>query len=120
MKYLLTLCLLTVMSLFAFEEISINNINEKIKDKKVILDFYATWCPPCKVVSKQLEKFDAQNKSNVTIYKIDIDKNRELLSRYDIKSIPTLVYIKNGSIQFKQVGIVDKTTIEKNVKQYLD
>lgn len=116
-----TLLLTFILSsfLFAFEEINANNFDEKIKSKNVIVDFYAVWCPPCKIVAKHLKIYDKKSSDDVTIYKIDIDKNREILARFDIKSLPTLVYIKEGKPVFKEVGVRNHKIIAQNVKKYL-
>ena len=120
MKRIILLLCLGAISLLAIEDISAKNITEKIKNKNVILDFYATWCPPCKVISKQLEAYNKNKRSNVVIYKIDIDKNKEVLSRFGIKSIPTLVYFKNGREVFQQVGITSEKKIAQNVNRYIN
>jgi thioredoxin 1 len=103
-KFFLTL-LFSFVSLFAFEHLDNKNIDDKIKGKNVIIDFYATWCPPCKVLAKNLIKFDKIKPSNVVIYKIDIDKEMDLAKKYNVKSLPTLVYLKDGKVVAKKIGV---------------
>lgn len=119
MKSILLGLFLSVSSLFAFEYVTVENFEEKTKNKNVILDLYATWCPPCKVIGKTLKKYAESKPDDVVIYKIDIDKERELLTRFDVKSIPTLIYMKNGKVQLKEVGIRSMNEISANVQKYL-
>lgn len=105
--------------LFGFEQITKSNFDDKVGNKKVIIDFYASWCPPCKIVNKHLTIYDKLKNDDVTIYKVDIDTQRELVSRFDIKSIPTLVYLKNGKPLFKESGIRNNKEIKANVDKYL-
>ena len=114
MKKTLIVLLFSFVSLFGFEHLTPENIDEKLKDKNAIVDFYATWCPPCKILAKNLIKFDKVKPSDVVIYKVDIDQYRELATRYNIRALPTLVYIKNGTVVKKEVGIKDEERLMLN------
>jgi len=119
MKRIILIVLLFVVNSFGFEHLTAENIDEKIKDKKVIIDFYATWCPPCKIISKNLNEFDGKKSKDVVIYKIDIDAQRDLIKRFNVESIPTLVFVDKGEIKYSKVGIQTVSELEKNTKKYL-
>ena len=72
------------------------DFNEMIKDDLVIVDFYANWCGPCKMLSPVLEEISSL-RGNVKVVKVDVDKHNELARKYGIMSIPTLMYFKNGN-----------------------
>ncbi len=119
MKKLIIVLSLFVTSLFAFEHLTVDNMAEKIKDKNVIVDFYASWCPPCKIVGKNINEYADTKPDEVTIYKVDIDDQRELVTKYGVESIPTVLYIKNGKIVKSIVGIQSVSDINSNVNKYL-
>lgn len=119
MKKILFTVMFLITNMFAFEHLTAENIEEKVKGKKVILDFYASWCPPCKIIAKNLNTYDKNKKSDITIYKIDIDDQRSLLEKFDVKSIPTIVFLDNGKIKHSQVGVQSVNDIKNNVKKYL-
>lgn len=88
---------------------NLKNISEHIalleQTKPVILDFYADWCPPCKVQIPILEKLDASRGEEVDIIKINVDQYQGLAQQYGIRSIPTVVLIKDGEILHKRAGV---------------
>lgn len=115
---LLFVILVTFQGLFAFEELNDNNFYEKIENKKVIIDFHALWCPPCKVVSKHLKELKKSDLKDVIIYKVDIDKNENLKAAYGIVSLPTIAYIKNTVVLKKIVGIRSTSDLKNKIKEY--
>lgn len=117
-RFFILFCLFT-LNLFAFEHLTVDNIDEKLKGKKVILDFYASWCPPCKIIAKNLDTYNETKPEQITIYKVDIDAQRELIKRFDVKSIPTLVYVNDGVALKLTVGVQSVNEINKNVNSYL-
>ena len=119
MKKLLIIFCLFASSLFAFEHLTVDNIDEKLKGKKVILDFYASWCPPCKIIAKNLETYDSTKPEEITIYKVDIDDQRDLVGKFGVESIPTLLYIKDSEIKKLSVGLQSLDQINDNVNAYL-
>lgn len=74
------------------------------KDGLVLVDFYATWCGPCKMMTPVLEELAEELKDDVTIAKIDVDEESDLASEYRISSIPTLVLLKNGKPVDSAIG----------------
>ena len=79
-------------------------------DKPVLLDFYADWCGPCRMVGPIIEEI-AVERSDVKVVKINVDKQPELASRFGVMSIPTLVVIKNGEVVSKSAGAKPKDQI---------
>lgn len=81
-------------------------------NQTVFIDFYATWCKPCKIMTPIIEEI-AKEYKEIKFVKIDIDKNEELAIKYNIMSIPTMMIIKNGEVKKTFIGITDKQSITK-------
>lgn len=79
-------------------------------DKKVLLDFWATWCGPCMMLSPTVDEV-ANEVSNVKFGKINVDEQGELAQQFGISSIPTLVVVKDGKVVKQSVGLIPKSTI---------
>ena len=92
-----------------------NEFEELIKKGKVLVDFYATWCGPCQLLSPILEEIEKENKE-VTIVKIDVDKNESLARKHGIMSIPTIEIYDKRNLVDKQVGLLSKEEIEDLLK----
>lgn len=90
------------------------DFNEMIKDDLVIVDFYANWCGPCKMLSPVLEEISSL-RGNIKVVKVDVDKHNDLARKYGIMSIPTLMYFKNGNLEKSSLGYVTKDEIEENI-----
>ena len=84
-------------------DFDINTLNEIIKEGDVVIDFYADWCGPCKMLGIELEAFAKLN-NDVKIYKINVDNNPEVARNYGVMTIPTLVLYKNGELINKHIG----------------
>ena len=84
-------------------------------EKPVLVDFYADWCGPCKMLSPVIEQIARENDDSKVV-KINIDENRDLALDYDVMSIPTVVAIKEGKEVNRIVGYVDKSEILKLIK----
>lgn len=84
-----------------------NNFNEQIKEGVVLVDFFATWCGPCKMQSPVLEELK-EDRSDVKLVKIDVDQETEIAREYGVMSIPTLILFKDGKEVAKNVGFMPK------------
>ena len=78
-----------------------------------LVDFYATWCGPCKMQTPILHEFKEELGNKVNIVKVDVDQNPELASEYAVQSIPTLIMFKNGQLKEKMVGLTTKATLSE-------
>lgn len=84
-------------------------------DKPVLLDFFAKWCMPCKMLSPIVSQINEENE-NLVVYKVDIDQEPELAAQFKVMSIPTLVYLKDGNVKDQMVGFRNKETIQRMLK----
>ncbi len=87
-------------------------------DKPVLIDFFATWCGPCKMMHPVLESLAASVGEKARIIKIDIDKNQQLASIYNVRSVPTLMVFKNGELQWRQSGVQSEEALRQVLEQY--
>lgn len=97
--------------------VSKDNFEKEVleSDKKVLIDFYADWCGPCKMLSPIVAEFAKENES-IKVVKINIDENEELAIKYGVTSIPTLVVVENGETKDMSIGLISKSEIEELVK----
>jgi len=84
-------------------------------DGKVLVDFYATWCPPCRALAPLLERFAEQNADKVKVYKVDTDADERLAERYGIRTIPTLVLFEGGAEKTRKVNPQSRAALEELV-----
>ena len=94
----------------------IAKFNDIIKDNTpVLVDFYADWCQPCKMVTPILEQVKSELGDKVKIIKINVDNNQEVSAKYNIRSIPTLMLFKQGEVKWNQAGVVPAEQIKQIV-----
>ena len=88
------------------------NFNEEINKEKVLIDFYADWCGPCRMIATQLESL-CEERSENKIVKINVDNNTSLAKKYGIMSIPALLLFKDGNLIDNKIGYMSKDEIEE-------
>lgn len=101
-------------------EITEQNFESVIAEgKPVVIDFWATWCGPCKRLAPVIEELAAQYAGKVIIGKCDIEENPELTEKFGIMSVPTVAFIRNGELIDSQVGVAGKPVYEQKINSML-
>jgi thioredoxin 1 len=88
-------------------------------EKLVIVDFWATWCGPCRMLSPLLDEVEAEMEDQVEVVKVNVDDADEIAMRYRIMSIPTLLFFKNGQMVDRTVGAMPKSTLVDKINANL-
>ena len=98
-------------------DVTIDNFKEEVleSEQKVLIDFWASWCGPCKMIAPVVESVANDNK-NLKVVKINIDEQGELAAKYQIMSIPTLLVMDKGEVVKQSVGLISKSEIEGLIK----
>ena len=99
-------------------------VNEKeftdeVKEGVVLVDFFATWCMPCRMMAQILEEVDEQMKDQVKIIKVDVDESPNISRNFGVMSIPTLIIFKDGQEQEKHIGVWQLEDCTQTLKKYL-
>ena len=133
MKRTLALCCLMAVALgcAAQERVNVKQFKEKIwdytlhkdavvlkTDKPVILDFYAVWCGPCKMLTPELNAVMKTRKDKILLYKIDVDQDTELAKLFQIRAMPTLYFINTDGSVHQEVGYRDKEELEEIISKF--
>ena len=103
-------------------EVTDSNFEEQVlqSDKPVIVDLWAEWCGPCKMVGPIVDEIGEEYDGKVVVAKVDIDSNPHIPSKYRVRNIPTLLFFKDGELKDKQVGAVPKKTLLQKLEPLLD
>lgn len=95
------------------EVVSSSEFQSKVLDAQgpVLVDFFATWCGPCKMLAPTLDEVAAETDGKAVVYKLDIDQSPEIAQRYGVMSVPTLMVFENGQVKNQAVGVQPKQSI---------
>ena len=94
------------------KEILSDEFKTVINEGKVVVDFFATWCGPCKMLSPVMDEI-SNELSDINFYKVDVDKNEDIAREYGIMSIPTIIIFENGKVVNTLVGLRNKTELKE-------
>jgi thioredoxin 1 len=92
-------------------EFTDSNFTEKASEGVVLVDFWATWCGPCRAIAPTIEELYADYKDKALVGKLDVDNNPEVAMKYGIRSIPTLLILKDGQVIHQHVGLTTKQVL---------
>ena len=96
-----------------------NSFNKLVSsDIPVLVDFYADWCGPCKMLAPILKQVKDQMGDSVKIVKIDVDKNASLAAKYQVRGVPTMILFRNGKPLWRQSGVLQKNDIVQVLQSY--
>lgn len=87
-------------------------------DRPVLVDFYATWCGPCKMMAPVIEQLGQELQGKVRVLKIDVDKNESVANEYRIQTVPTFMIFRKGEVLWRQSGVVDKSVLLKQLEVF--
>ena len=88
-------------------------------DKPVMVDFWAAWCGPCRMVGPIIEELSSDFEGRAVVGKLDVDANQEFAAKYGVRNIPTVLVFKNGEVVGKQVGVAPKSTYTQALEQHI-
>jgi thioredoxin 1 len=101
-------------------EINTSNFEEILKtDKPVMIDFWAAWCGPCRMIAPLVDELSAEYEGRAIIAKVDVDANQEIAMKYGVRNIPTILFLKNGEVVDKSVGAVPKNILSDKIDAQL-
>ncbi|MBL4745317.1 MAG: thioredoxin [Flavobacteriaceae bacterium] len=102
-------------------EITDANFEEVVlkSDKPVLVDFWAAWCGPCRMVGPIVEELAVEYEGKAVVGKLDVDANQDFAAKYGVRNIPTVIIFKNGEVVDKQVGVAPKATYAGKIDSHL-
>ena len=92
-----------------------DNFQSEVLDSSepVLVDFWATWCGPCRAIAPMIDQIAAENAGSIKVGKVDVDENRDISMKYDIQSIPTLIIFKGGAPVQRMQGVQSKSRLQE-------
>jgi thioredoxin 1 len=101
-------------------ELTDNNFQKKVlaSDKLTVVDFWAEWCGPCRMVGPVIANLAKEYKGKINVGKVNVDHNAGLCEKYSIRSIPTVLFIKNGKVLDQLIGVSPKSAYVKKINKY--
>ena len=102
-------------------EFNTDNFNQEVLESNVpvLVDFWAEWCGPCRMISPLIDELHEEFKDKASIGKVNVDAESDISSKYGITSIPTILFFKNGEVVEKHVGAVSKSQLEEKLQSLL-
>ena len=85
------------------------------KDQVTVVDFWAEWCGPCRMITPLIEQLSEEYKGDAVVGKLNVDNNPEIAQKFGVRSIPTIIFLKNGEIVDKQVGVTSKAALAAKI-----
>lgn len=101
------------------EILNLKNFEENTKEGIVVVDFFASWCGPCRMMAPILDEVAEELEGKVRIFKVDVDESEELARKFGVMMIPTIVILENGEQREKHVGLWQKDDMLDEIKSYL-
>lgn len=101
--------------------INVNEFKNKVdnKDGVVVVDFFATWCGPCKMLSPVYDSVETEMGENAEFYKVDIDQSMELAERFVVTTVPTVIVFKDGKEMDRLVGFIPKENLKSKIESHI-
>jgi thioredoxin 1 len=103
----------------AISHVTDETFNAEIKEGLVLVDFWAPWCGPCKMIAPVLEEIDGEIVDKVRIIKLNVDENSETVRKFDVMSIPTLMLFKNGEVVDQVIGFQPKEALTELISKHV-
>ncbi|QKF68110.1 thioredoxin [Arcobacter venerupis] len=103
----------------SYIELNQTNIQETINEGVALVDFWAPWCGPCRMIAPVIEQLAQEFEGKAKICKINTEEEQELTQQYQIRSIPTILFFKNGEIVDQLIGATTKAILEEKLNKYL-
>ena len=117
MGFAMTIFIIKEVIIMAVEHLNGGNFSKAVSQGVVLVDFFATWCGPCKMLGPIIEEIGAESDDSYSVYKVDIDESEEIAMAYGIMSVPTLVIFKNGKEASRMIGVQPKAAILDAIKR---